>query len=312
LVIVSWLLMIPGSLLFLAFPGKAIAADDEIVAIVNDEIITRKELGEYLHAMYLQLLTEGKETQEIHELMTEYEIHGLEQLIDDKLVLDEANKQGLEIRPKAIEERLEKIKQKYKNEQEFLDALSEQGLTVTDLKNKILDQYKIKYIVEFEVRGKIYVNPQEVTDYYQIHFDEFREPEKVDLDCVFVFYGKEPEEARQKALQALKDLQEGKAFEHVVKEYSEGSAMGMVHRGQLLPSVEDVVFGLKEGETSSLVETQDGIYIFKVKEKIPARVTTLEEAKAGIYNTIFEKKFQEKLRFWLEGLRKKAYVEIKT
>ena len=151
-----------------------------------------------------------------------------------------------------------------------------------------------------------------MTDYYQAHFDEFQEPEKVELDCVFISFGNKPEEARQKAAHALKTLQEGKSFEQIVKEYSEGSSMGLVPRGQFLPSVEEVVFGLKEGETSSVIETQDGIYIFKVKKKFPARVTVLEEAKSGIYNMIFERKFQERLRHWIEGLRKKAYVEIKT
>jgi len=299
------------TLIWGSFP-LALAADDAIVAVVNDQIITLRELHDYLNAVYFQLTSEGRSPEEIEKIMLDYEINGLDQLIDDKLLVDEANRKGLEIRPKAIEERISAVKSKYPTEQEFLDALASDGLTLTDLRNKITDQYKAKYIVEMEVRRKIYVNPQEVTDYYREHAQEFQEPERVELDSIFVASGEDPGRSRLRAEEALKRLKEGLSFEEAVKEFSEGPSIGVVKKGQVLPSLEEVIFPLKEGETSSVVEVEGGFYIFRVKKKIPTEGKTLPEAKADIYNRLFERKFRQTLKSWMENLRKNAYVEIKT
>ena len=79
----------------------------------------------------------------------------------------------------------------------------------------------------------------------------------------------------------------------------------------MLPELEDVVFNLKKDEISKPIEVDNGIYIFQLKNKFPAKTTALENVRNQIYNMIFQEKFQERLKDWLEKLRKKAYVEIK-
>ena len=301
-----------AALLSMNFADDLFAADDAIIAVVNDETITLKDLKEYLNAIYLQLVSDGKNEEQIQKIMTDYEINGIDQLIDDKLLVDEANKKQMQIRPKLIDERLLQMKSHYPSEKEFLDALAEDGLTVGDLKNRVTDQLKKKYIIETQVRSQIQVNPQEVTDYYQKHFTEFQSAEKVDLDSIFVAYKDNRDEAATKANQALGLLKQGRNFLEVDKEFSDAPSIGLIEKGQLLPALEETIFKLKESEASALVETDKGIYIFKVNKKIPAKASTLEDAKDQIDNILFQKKFQDRLGNWLKDLRKKAYVEVKS
>lgn len=307
--LVSFFLIVFRSM---SFSIDIFAADDAIIAVVNDETITLKDLKEYLNAIYLQLVSDGKNEEEIHKIMTDYEINGIDQLIDDKLLVEEANKKQMQIRSKLIDDRLAQIKSHYPSEQEFLDALAADGLTVGDLKNRITDQLKKKYIIENEVRSKIQVNPQEVTDYYEKHSSEFRSAEKIDLDSVFVAYKDNREEATTKANHALELLKQGKNFLEVAKEFSDAPSIGLIEKGQLLPDLEKTIFKLQESEISSLVETDKGIYIFRANKKIPAKVSTLEEVKEQINNFLFQKKFQDQLGSWLKELRKNAYVEVKS
>ncbi len=305
--IYGWLIL----LFFFVGASRSFATEDTIVAVVNDEIITQKELVDYLSAKYMQLTAEGKEEETIREMMTDYELHGIEHLIEEKLLVQAANKKGMEIRSVAVDERIKQVKKQFKTEQQFLDALAEDGLTLGDLRNKFTDQFKAKYIVETEVKSKIFVNPQEVTDYYQRHINDFMDPEKAELDSIFFSYKDGREQANQKAQTALDQLRSGKDFPEVSKEFSDAPSIGMITKGQLLPNLENSIFKLKEAETSPVIETDNGLYIFKIRKKIPVKVSSLEDVRNKIYSQLFDEKFQARLKSWIEDLRKNAYIELK-
>ena len=286
-------------------------ASDAIVAVVNDEVITLKDLQDYIHQTYVSLVAQGMSEDQIKDVMSDLESNGLEKLIEDKLILSRANAIGIDVRDKLVDQRMEEIKAKYTSEQIFLDALVKNGSTVTDLRDKILEQLKIKFVIEHEVKSKVFVNPQEVTEFYDGHKDSFQKNPRVNLDSIYITFMEDKEAARKRADEALGLIKGGKDFGEVAKQYSDTPSIGIVEEGQLIPETEKVVFGLMEGEVSGPVETDKGIYIFKLKGKIPAQVAELKEVKARIYDLLFRKKFQERFNQWLDKLKQKAYVDIK-
>ena len=287
------------------------ALDDAIIAVVNDETITLKDLQNYIHSIYVSLVAEGVKEDELKEAMTQLQKEGIYRLIEDKLILSKANQVGLEVHSKRIDERFQEIKKRYPSEKNFMDTLIQNGLTITDLRNKINDQLKIKYMVEREVKDKIYVNPQEITEYYEKNKEQFKRAERVQLDSIFIGYQKDKQEAIKKAREALDRLKKEENFTSVAREYSQAPSIGMIERGHILPEVEEVVFKLEKGEISSLVEVENGIYIFKLIEKLPAELSELKDVKDSIYQILFDQKFKEQYMAWLEKLKKDAYVEIK-
>ena len=56
--------------------------------------------------------------------------------------------------------------EKFLSEEEFLRALASEGLTITDIRNRITDNLKTRYLIDEEVKSKIFVNPQDVTAFY--------------------------------------------------------------------------------------------------------------------------------------------------
>ncbi|MBI5150492.1 MAG: peptidyl-prolyl cis-trans isomerase [Candidatus Omnitrophica bacterium] len=286
-------------------------ASDAVIAVVNDEVITFKDLQDYIHQTYVSLVAQGMSEGEIKDIMADFESSGLKKLIEDKLILSRANEVGIEVRDKLVEQRMAEIQAKYSSEQVFLDALVKNGATVTDLRDKILEQLKIKFVVEHEVKSKVFVNPQEVTEFYDGHKDSFQKPRRMNLDSIYITFLEDKGAARQRADEAAGLIKGGKDFEEVAKQYSDTPSIGIVEEGQMIPEVEKVVFGLSEGEVTGPVETEKGIYIFRLKGKIPAQVADLKEVKARIYEVLFRKKFQERFDQWLDKLKKKAYVEIK-
>lgn len=285
---------------------------DGIIAIVNNDIITLKDLRQYVASIASQLRVENKSPEEIRQIMGEYEQKGLDKLIDDRLILAAANEKGIELRDDMIDKRLKEIKDRYASDDEFINTLNAQGMTVSDLKQKLIDQMKVKYEVDLEVRNKIFINPQEVTDYYNTHTSEFDRKPMVNLQSIFVSFIKHnKQEAHSRAAEARSRLLAGEDFDTVFKQYSEGSSVGEVEQGQMVDSIENVIFNLKLEEVSDPVEVENGVYIFKAIGISPGKQQTLPEVKDQIYNKLLEDKFQSKFKEWVDKLRGKAYVEIK-
>ena len=285
---------------------------DAIIAIVNDDVITLKDLRQYIASIASQLRVENKSPEEIQQIMGEYEQKGLDKLIEDKLILAAANDKGIEVRDDIVDKRIKEIKDRYPSEDEFLKALNAEGMTVSDLQQKLTDQLKVKYEVDMEVRDKIFVNPQDVTDYYNKHMSEFNRKPMVNLQSIFVSFDKySKQEARSRADEARSRLMAGEDFDKIFQKYSDGSSVGEVEQGQMVDTVENVVFNLKLDEVSDPVEVENGIYVFKAIGISPGKQQTLAEVKDQIYNKLLDDQFQTKFKEWVDKLREKAYVEIK-
>src|SRR3989338_5709790 len=273
-------------------PGVAHSVNDGIIAVVNDEVITFKDLQDYIRQTFASLAAQGLPDDQVKEMMADLQTNGLKQLIEDKLILSRANEIGIEVRDKLVDQRVAEIRAKYASEQVFLDALVKNGATVTDLRDKILDQLKIKYVIDHEVKSKVFVNPQEVTEFYEQNKDSFLKSRRVNLDSIYITFIDDKEASRARANEALALIREGRDFEEVAKQYSDSSSIGVVEEGQFIPDIEKVVFSLTQGQVSDSVETDKGIFIFKLKGEIPAQVAELREVKSQIYDLLYREKFQ--------------------
>ena len=290
-------LIILGSFCFVPLQNSW-AVEDTIIAVVNNDIITHRDLTEYLDSVHFQLKSEGRSQAEIDKIMAESSKDGIKNLIEDRIMLSEANRLGMEIRKEIVDKKVADIQKQYPSEQAFLDGLLSEGASISDLRKKITDQMKIKYLVEEQVKSKIFVNPQEVTDYYKANIESFKKPERVNLDSIYIPFGKEKnkEEAKAKAAEAAALLKEGKNFEDVAKQYSHSPSIGILAKGEMLPAIEEMVMNLKKGEVSQPLEVENGVYILKLKAKLPSEMTTLEEAKNQIYDFLFNKNGRPQFR----------------
>jgi parvulin-like peptidyl-prolyl isomerase len=285
---------------------------DAIIAIVNDDVITMKDLRQYVASVASQLRVENKSPDEIQQIMQGYEQKGLDKLIEDKLVLAAANEKGIDVRDDIVDKRIQEIKGRYPSEDAFIKALNMEGMTVSDLRQKVLDQLKVKYEVDMEVRDKIFVKPQEVNAYYNDHIGDFDRQPSVNLQSIFVSFSKyNKQEARSRADEARSRLLAGEDFDKVFQKYSDNPSVGEIEKGQMADNVENVVFNLKQGEVSEPVGVEDGIYVFKVIGISPAKLQALAEVKDKIYGKLLDNQFQAKFKEWVDKLREKAYVEIK-
>ena len=80
----------------------------------------------------------------------------------------------------------------------------------------------------------------------------------------------------------------GQQFAQLARQYSEdasaqsGGDLGWVTKGQLDPDVDQIVWNLKPGVPTGIVETKFGYHIIFVEDKQPAGIESFEHAKSGI------------------------------
>jgi parvulin-like peptidyl-prolyl isomerase len=290
-------------------------AQDKIVAIVNNDVITQKDLNDFVNFMRMQLSREMNQ-EEMEKKIESLKLDLLDRLIEDKLILQEAKKNDskIEIQPKVtisikpeesrVKARIAEIKKRYTSESEFQEDLARQGLVQADIETKIREQLLMYNIIEYKIRNTVVVRPDEVTEFYNKNKKEFvsgdeRQVEIIslqnqDLAKTFAY--------SYKAGQKLEDL--------AVRYPITVDKMSVKQKGELRSDIEDAVFKLGIGEVSDPVKIDDKYYVFKLDNIIPSRQLGLSEVQDKIHALLFERKMQEKLTNWLDELKGKSYIKI--
>jgi parvulin-like peptidyl-prolyl isomerase len=292
-------------------------AQDKIIAIVNNDVITQKDLNEFLGFARMQLSRElsGKALEErIQSMKNDL----LNKLIEDRLIIQEAKKileeaekkkdayalARLQVDENRVKARIDEIKKKYPSEEAFRDALASQGLTTADITAKMKDQALMYNVVELKIKSNVAVNPSEVTDFYNKNADQFVIPSQREFEYVKTSNQK----LAQQIVEALRKAEDFKVLAD--KNSLSLDTLSASQGGELNKEVEDILFKLQVKEASPTVEIGNDFYVFKLNNIVPARRQNLGDVQEIIYRFLFEKKMQEELSQWLDELKKRAYVKI--
>lgn len=284
--------------------AASLYAQSKIVAIVNSDVITQKDLGEFVNFMRIQLSREysGKELeQRIQTLDRDL----LLKLIEDRLIMQEAKKAGIVVDPSRIKDRLDEMKKQYGSESVFQEAIVKQGLVQADIENKIREQILMYAVIETKVRSKITIRPSEVTDLYNSNPQKFLTSEERVVDVITG-----PGDAA--AFNSIyRELAGGKKMPELVFRYPlEVNELAVSQNGEFRKEITDAVFGMGISGISKPVSIDNKYYIFSLKAIVPSRRAALSEVKDRIRSFLLEEKMREDLSKFLNDLKKQSYIKI--
>ena len=317
-------------LLLLALPlftPLARAAEEElldrVVAVVNDEVITQAELDTFLRPIYAQYSKEYSGA-ELVKAINEVRQKILSQMIEDKLVYQEAVLMGIEVKDEDSEKEFQAFKAKMEKPEALDEMLEREGLTMKALRERLKKQAMVRQLQDREIRSKVIVSPAEVENFFKNNPDKFKSKERVRVKSLTI---KKNEEARTKGLTDEKAKQRiellaqtiriDRNFDQIVKDSSEDShakqeGLGeWIERGAMIESVDDVIFKTSVGQLTGVVETPIGYHIFRIEAKEPEKIRTFDEVKEQIAEYLFQEKSNARFRDWMEEIKKAAYISIK-
>ncbi|WP_258171204.1 peptidylprolyl isomerase [Paenibacillus sp. R14(2021)] len=229
----------------------------------------------------------------------------MDNLIQDELVKQEADKAGIAITDADVDKEIANIKKRFPTEADFQSALQQASMTLDDLKKQTPMQLRIRKILEPQVK----VTDKDIEDYFNQNKAQYDEPEQVKASHILVA-------TKAEAEAVIKQLKDGGDFAQIAKEKStdpgskdKGGDLGFFGKGAMDPAFEKAAFALKVGEmTTEPVQSQYGYHIIKVTDRKEAKTATLAEKKEEIKEQIIQSKISELSTTWLEDLKKKSQI----
>ncbi|MBN1688876.1 MAG: peptidylprolyl isomerase [Candidatus Omnitrophica bacterium] len=296
---------------------------DRVVAVVNDEIITQSELDVLLRPLYDEY-KEQYHNQELIEKLNEARVRLLYQLIEDRLVYQEALKRAIQVDENEIDSQIEEFKKRFPTEMELEQALKREGLTLNEMRDRLRRQLMIRHLQNIEIRAKIVVSPKDIEDYYHSHPSEYSEEEQLKVRSITIKKGAEArvkgmadENAKEKIESLRNKILSGENFGELAKLYSEdtlakdGGVGGWVGHGDMIPVIDEVIFSLEPSNISQVIETPMGYHLFRVEDRKEGMKRELDDVRDEIFSKLYQEKYDERFTEWMTELKKDAYISIR-
>ena len=257
-----------------AHPGS-IQTIDRIVAVVNENVVTRRELDEVLRTSLKQLQKQGVQPPEPAVLEKQL----LERIIVNRVQLQLAKETGLTVSDTELDQTLRRIAQENKlSLQEFYSALEQDGISFNKFRDEIRDEIILVRLKEREVNNRINVTEGEVDNF--LHAQENSSDNNYEYRLAHILI-QLPEKAdalksqamRQRAEAALGQLQNGAEFGKVAAEFSDaadamaGGVLEWRPAAQLTKKFAEILTSMKPGEVTSIIQSPNGFHILKLLDR---------------------------------------------
>jgi len=267
------------SILVLLFTFQAKAQQkqviDQVAAVVGKNVILQSDIeNQYIQYRLQRGISGSAET---------IRCQILEDLLFQKLMLNQAEIDSVEVTDVQINQEMERRLRYFINElgsQEKLEAYYNKSINEikNELRRLVKDQMLVQE-VQNDIMNSVEVTPSEIKNYYRTMPSDSIPMVNTEYEIAQIV--KKPPisiDEKLKVKERLFDLRKrilaGERFSTLAVLYSEdpgsarkGGELGFYGRGELYPEFEAVAFKLKDGEISEIVETEAGFHIIQMIER---------------------------------------------
>ncbi|NLV21388.1 MAG: hypothetical protein GXY49_05325 [Syntrophomonadaceae bacterium] len=288
---------------------------NQSIAEVNGEKITQEDfsaLNAVLKADYENANGTTLDESKDKAVLDQIKNNTYENLILQRLIRQDAAKQGIKLDTKEVDEYINYIKESknatdkegYKNflqQTKFTEAGLREYLETQQLNSKLADK----------VTANIKAGGTEVPQYYDKNKSLYLEPGGIQIYHILV-------EDEKTAREIIDQLNNGSDFAALAKKYSidtsnkdQGGDLGIVNQDtQFVTEFKTAALALQPGEyTHDPVKSQFGYHIIKAGDKKAARQMTFDEVKDEITTRLENEKKDKAYQEYIENLKKSADIK---
>ena len=254
----------------LASPAPETTNTDSIGAIVNTDIIADYDLRQRV-ALYLA--TAGVEP--TPELMKKIRAQILDQLVTERLEIQEAKRKNISISSPEIDKALTRITEdNHITLDQLKQVLAKNGATVAALRSQLAAQILWQKVVEDEFQDRINISDSEI-DAEMARLAEGKNKAHFLVSEIFLAVDTPDQDAKvQKNIQDLEtQLQSGAPVNVIARQFSQspsaaaGGDIGWVYDGQLAPELNAELAKMSAGGVSQPIRATGGYYILALRER---------------------------------------------
>ena len=296
---------------------------DEVVAQVNEGVITLSRIKREMKQVVDSYVAEGKTREEAQKLVDDKQGELIANVINEELLVQKAKESGLdaEIEGNLNRRFLDIMKQQnLKTLDSLYQEMEKSGVNPQEIREMWRKQAVREAVIQREVSSKIYwgLGSKELRDYFEKNKAKFTKPEKVTLSEIFLSYaGNDPAAVKQKAADLVKQLRAGGDFQKLAVENSDRQGVAE-NKGkvdsfnvkELDPKFTAAIKDLKTGGVSDPIELDEtGIEILRVDERSEATNEAFFDENAVRYAITMERAPIEQKKF-MADLRQDSYIKL--
>ena len=256
-------------------PAARVQLIDRVVAVVNDEVITRYELNEQKRAVTAQLKRQGVALPPEGELDAQV----LQRYINEKVQLQYAKEYGVRADDETVNASIQRIASDNKmSMQQFAEALRKDGVTVEKFRDELKNEIVLSRLRDREVESRVVVTDSEIDTYMALAKTQGANQAEYQLAHILILV---PEQAtpdqietrKKRAEEAEKQLKAGTPFGQVAAVFSDsndavqGGALGWRQADRLPAMYATAANTMKVGDTSAVLRSANGFHIVRLLDK---------------------------------------------
>ncbi len=300
---------------------------DEVVAQVNNDVITLSMIKREMKEAVTTLQQQGKSEQEATAEITSRQPELIASLINEQLLLQQGKELGLadDVEAEVNQRMLAVAKQQgIKTIDELRKAMKESGFDYDSVRQTLRTELMKQAVFSRDVDYKLFYSwsAKDLQDYFNAHKDKFKKPETITLSEIFLSLAGKPEaEVKAKAEQLIAQARGGADFAALAVANSErlqdGKLIAAETKGKvgtfqltdLRENIADAIKNVKAGGVSEPLRYDEGFQILRVDERVAGSdVPTFNDTRV---REVMTAEHSEKERTnYMEKLRKDAYIKI--
>ena len=309
------------------FPQVSLAAQlvDRVVAVVNDEVITMSEVNDEGQG-YFKKINEQAPSAQVEDALSRARQEILGNLIDKKLIAQEAAKQNVSVSEAELQAATEQMLNKNNITIETLKTqLGQMGMSFNAYQDTLRNQILQSKLVNHEIRSKIIITEDMILDYYDKNYTKHIGSGGYYLmQMGFVWEKSDSQqstdkmEAKKRAERVHALVVNGQDFRSLAKKFSElpsaadGGDLGVFQKDEMAPYMKNAVLDLTPGAISEIVETPSGYQFFKLLSSQDGQIVvqaSFDSVKEEIRAKLYDEQLKEQFNEWVRNIKEHAYIK---
>jgi len=250
----------------------AIEPLDRIAVVVNDDVITSKELVDKISYYENQIRLSSGSVSDMNSLRKQV----LERMIRDRIQLQQAAQMGIQIDDISLNRMIDAMAKKNNlSLNELRTTLEREGIDFGDFRTQTRDELIIQELQKRMVADKVNVTSQEIKQFLDSNMQQGKTGIEFHLRHILIATPENasPEDiqlAQFKADDLYRKLQEGVDFEQLAMRESDGSNalnggdLGVRKANELPELFLNAIEGLNQGDISKPIRSASGFHLLKL------------------------------------------------
>ncbi len=288
---------------------------DNIVAVVNDAVITQTELNQAAHLAMRQMGPESSSGLSPKALRKQI----LQRLIDNKLQLEAAQQLGIKVEDEEMDKVVNRIaRDNHLSIKEFYERIGREGMSASAYRKQIHESLVLQHLQQREVASRITVSPDEINDSLRTSKLETQGEKEYHIQDLLIPVSDSPNPqeiaiAKKFAEDIIVRLRKGTKLNQLASAEADSvqdNDLSWRKLAEVPTAFTQPVMNMQLHGFAGPIQTSNGFHIIHLVGLRSLNEQGSKPQRQEVAQAIFQRKFEEAMQGWLAKVRGQAFIEI--